>query len=96
MIQGTNDASNAFRGTGKNSKELFAEAASIKDNMTIGGWFLGAFIGLVIGLKLISSSIEWQRTEYQAERADCFACGRCFKYCPREHVRIKKLKQGIS
>ncbi|MHC4756600.1 MAG: 4Fe-4S binding protein [Planctomycetota bacterium] len=96
LAEGTTDASTAFRGTGKDVKELYGEAASIKEQMTTGGWFLGAFIGLVIGLKLTATSIEWQRTEFQAERADCFACGRCYKYCPKEHVRIKTLKQESS
>jgi ferredoxin len=60
----------------------------------MGGWIVGGFVGLVIGLKLIGLSIRRKRTDYEADRASCLACGRCFKYCPREHIRLNKLKEA--
>jgi ferredoxin len=41
-------------------------------------------------------SIRWHRAEYEADRASCLACGRCFEYCPREQVRLKKIKEGAK
>jgi NosR/NirI family nitrous oxide reductase transcriptional regulator len=87
------DASTAFRATGQHIEELYKQASNIRARFEIGGWVLGGFIGLVIGLKLIGLSVWRQRTDYEADRASCLACGRCYKYCPKEHVRLKKAKE---
>ncbi|UCC98814.1 MAG: 4Fe-4S binding protein [Phycisphaerales bacterium] len=89
----TTDASAAFRATGKEIEELYADASSIRAQFGFGGWFFGGFAGLVIGLKLIGLSVWRQRTDYEADRASCLACGRCFEYCPREHVRLEQAKE---
>ena len=92
QVEGTTDPSSAFRATGNSTEELYDEALAIKNQFNTGGWLLGGFIGLVFGLKLIGPSVRKQRTDFEADRAGCLACGRCFKFCPREHVRLKKLK----
>ncbi|MHC4193467.1 MAG: 4Fe-4S binding protein [Planctomycetota bacterium] len=94
--EGTTDASDAFRATGKEVHELYDEASVIIDKFALGGWFFGGFIGLVIGLKLIGLSVKGQRTDYEADQASCLACGRCFEYCPREHLRLKNAKERIG
>jgi NAD-dependent dihydropyrimidine dehydrogenase PreA subunit len=68
-------------------KEILTEAANIRHKFDIGGWIFGAWVGLVIGAKLISLSIRRKRTDYEPDRGDCFACARCFEYCPNELVR---------
>jgi polyferredoxin len=68
-------------------KEILSEAAGIRHKFDIGGWIFGAWVGLVIGAKLISLSIRRKRTDYEPDRGDCFACARCFEYCPNELVR---------
>jgi NAD-dependent dihydropyrimidine dehydrogenase PreA subunit len=68
-------------------KEILTEAARIRHQFAIGGWIFGAWVGLVIGAKLISLSIRRKRTDYEPDRGDCFACARCFEYCPNELVR---------
>ena len=50
-----------------------------------GAWF-GAWVGLVIGVKLIHLSIRRRRTDYMPDRAGCVSCGRCFWYCPGEQA----------
>ena len=92
-VEGTTDASLAFRATGRESQDLYEEASQIRADFEYGGWFFGGFIGLVIGLKLIAVSIWRKRTDYEAGRAGCLACGRCYQYCPIEHRRLKKLKE---
>ncbi len=87
------DSSTAFRATGQEIKKLYEQASNIRARFELGGWILGGFIGLVIGLKLIGLSVWRQRTDYEADRASCLACGRCFNYCPREHLRLKKTKE---
>jgi ferredoxin len=68
-------------------KEILAEAAHIRHKFAIGGWIFGAWVGLVIGAKLISLSVRRKRTDFEPDRGDCFACARCFEYCPNELVR---------
>lgn len=83
-VEGTTDASEAFRATGRPIKELYAEALDIKGRIAIGSRLFGAFIGMVVGLKLIQLAIRRRRIDYQIDRAHCLACGRCFAYCPVE------------
>lgn len=89
----TTDASDAFRATGETTEELFARAQLVREQFATGGWLVGAFLGLVAGVKLIRNTTRPNRTEYQADRASCLACGRCYQYCPREHLRQSNLKQ---
>lgn len=91
----TTDATNAFRATGKDIEDLYAEALAIQARFGLGGWLSGGFVGLVIALKLIGLSLRRQRTDYEAERAGCLACGRCFEYCPKEHTKRKLAKETI-
>jgi len=95
-VEGTTDSSSAFRATGKETKQLYNEASIIRERFRLGGWIFGGFVGLVIGLKLIGLSIRRLRTDYEADRAGCLACGRCFEYCPIEHVRLDKAKEAKS
>jgi len=79
-----NDAVDAFYNTGRPVEELYADAR-VRSGLlrTAGGW-LGAWVGLVLGVKLIHLSIRRRRTDYQADAANCLSCGRCFWYCPTE------------
>jgi len=88
------EASKAFWGSGQSVDELRANVASIKSRFYYGSWLLGAFVGLAAWAELIKCSIRWRRSDYQAHRAGCVGCGRCFAYCPREQVRRKS--KGIQ
>jgi ferredoxin len=90
--EGTTNASLAFRATGKPTEQLYAEASNIRAKFTLGGWFFGGFVGLIAGLKLIGLSRRVGRTDYEADRASCLACGRCFEYCPKEHAKRKGIE----
>lgn len=80
----TNIESEAFRASDTPNEELYDEAVELKAGFGRGGKWLGAFIGLVIGCKLIAVSILRKRTDYEPDRGTCFSCGRCYKYCPVE------------
>ncbi len=87
-VEDTTDASDAFRNTGQTIELLYEQAAAKVDQFALaGGWF-GAWMGLVVGLKMIHLSLRRRRVDYLADRADCVSCGRCFWYCPQEHVRL--------
>ena len=79
MLSETTDASSAFRATGEPIEDLYDQATVIRKQFKFTGWLLGAFIGLVAGLKLIIPSVRKKRTYFQADTASCLACGRCFK-----------------
>jgi polyferredoxin len=68
-------------------EELLAEASSIRRRVKVGGWFFGAWVGAVIAVKLISLGIYRERRDYEPAPGDCFACARCFEFCPDELVR---------
>lgn len=84
----------AFLASGAPRGELYAEAASVGDRFTVGGWTLGGFLGLVFAWKLLGLSVVRTREDYEMDRAACLSCGRCFSYCPREQERLKKAKEA--
>ena len=77
-----------FRSSGTTTQTLFDDAVIIQKRYRTGGWLLGGFLGLVFMLRLIGLSVRRTRTDYEPDRTYCLSCGRCFKYCPREHARI--------
>ena len=82
------DALTAFRSAGRTEEDLFDEARDIQLRFRTGGWILGGFLGLVVGLKLIGLSIRRRRPEYDVDHGRCLSCARCFPYCPYEQVRL--------
>jgi NosR/NirI family transcriptional regulator, nitrous oxide reductase regulator len=80
------DVVNAYRNTGRPVNELYQAAVDLRKWFaTAGAWF-GAYVGLVIGVKLIHLAVRRRRDDYQPDRSGCVACGRCFWYCPEEQV----------
>jgi NosR/NirI family transcriptional regulator, nitrous oxide reductase regulator len=71
-----------FMASGKTLDILVAEAQVIQQKFKRGGWYLGGFIGLVIGLTLLNQMVFRKRTIYETNRGDCYSCGRCMDYCP--------------
>jgi len=90
------DASSAFRATGTPIESLYAEATTRRARFRIAGGLLGAFVGVVIAGKAMRLSIWRRRGDYEADRAACLACGRCYAYCPKEHQRLKRLQGGVD
>ena len=87
QVTGVTDASEAFRNTGRPAGDLYAEALLTAQRIGVaGGWF-GAWVGLVLGVKLVQLSIRRRRTDYEPDPARCVSCGRCFWYCPSEQAR---------
>jgi ferredoxin len=72
----------AFKASGQSKEELYKEAELIINKFYVGGWILGAFIGLVFGLTLVSLTIFKYREDYTPNKATCLSCARCVDYCP--------------
>ena len=75
----------AFYGQGGTAEELETHVAAIKKEFRLWSGTVGAFIGLVIGLTLITLSTKRTRKLYEVDGANCVACGRCFTYCPQNN-----------
>jgi polyferredoxin len=82
-----------FRSLGKPNRVLYEEAREIQDGFKTGGWFLGGFLGLIFGIKLINLSVRKKHIEYTANTGNCLSCARCFDYCPFEQERTKSLNR---
>ena len=74
-----------------NPKDIIASALQIRQRFVLGGWLFGAWVGLVIGVRLISLSTRETRDDYEPDAGACVACARCFVSCPREQLRLKRL-----
>ncbi|NLF38876.1 4Fe-4S binding protein [bacterium] len=81
----------AFRATGTPMAAAYADARKIERQFVTGGWFIGAFVGLSLGARLIGFALRRRREDYEPDRGTCFSCGRCFSYCPRERLRRTSL-----
>ena len=92
----TTDASDAFWASGATIPELYQQALAIRKRFNLASVLFGGFLGLVLGAKLISLSITPKRTNYEADRGRCLACGRCFAYCPVEKLRLAPAPDGKS
>jgi len=69
---------------GISSSEVYRQAQETERLFSIAGIGLGVWIGFVIGMKWITLSLRHRRTDYEVDPARCFACGRCFWYCPNQ------------
>jgi polyferredoxin len=88
QVEDVTDASEAFRNSGQPVGALYANALELRGRFARAGGLLGAWVGLVIGVKLIALCLRRRRVDYQTDRSNCVSCGRCFWYCPGEQVRL--------
>ncbi len=95
QVEGTTDASDAFYNTGRPREELYAAARGLHGRFITAGYWLGAWVGLVLMVKLVHTNIRRRRDEFTADRGSCVSCGRCFWYCPAEQVRLG-LIEGVE
>jgi len=91
VVADRTDASNAYRQTGRSFADLRAEADAIRAGFTFGAPVFGGFMGLVVGLKLITLSRRSNRSEYDIAQSRCVGCARCFAYCPHHPPNMAKL-----
>ena len=83
----------ALRQSARSSADLNEEAAAIQRRFLVGARIAGGFVGAAFVLQLIGLTLRRRVEHHIPDRGDCFSCGRCFRYCPREHVRLRKLEK---
>ena len=81
---------------GTPSNEVYKKALETHRLFGLAGLGLGAWIGFVIGVKWISLSLRRRRSDYEVDPARCFACGRCFWYCPNQKEQRLLLMENES
>ena len=81
--------SDAFRSARTPLSDLLLEAEGIVRTFRIASPLAGAAIALVFGVSLAASLLRKRRSDWAPDRGECFSCGRCFSYCPREHQRLE-------
>jgi len=80
----------AFRASSRTPEELHDAAQKRRLALRRGGLWAGAFVGLVLACRLIGASVHRQRRDYEPDRGRCLSCGRCFRYCPKEQLRLRQ------
>ena len=77
----------AFKRTGKSREWAEAQAAETTGRFRRGCAGAGAFMGLVIVLRLLGLTQLQRVSVHEADRIRCVACGRCFAVCPKNVKR---------
>jgi NosR/NirI family transcriptional regulator, nitrous oxide reductase regulator len=85
-IESVNKAVIAFKESGKTETELFADESKIISRFRKSSPWAGIFLGISLGIGLLSLTIKSKRTEYKPDQGKCYSCGRCFRYCP---IKVK-------
>ena len=84
LVEGEILESETFRSSDQTTVSLHADALRIRDSFKTGGAWLGAFIALIVCLKLVGLSVVKKRTIFTPHKESCYSCGRCYPYCPVE------------
>ena len=78
-----------------NPEAILNAATDLHQRFWLACVVFGGWVGLVIGVKLISLSLPTMRTDFEPDRGACLACARCFRSCPQELVRLGE-KPAVS
>lgn len=81
-VEALSKAAVAYKESGKTEEELFDGERSVINRFRKASPWVGIFLGLSLGISLVSLSTRRIRIEYKPHQGRCFSCGRCFKYCP--------------
>jgi polyferredoxin len=78
----------AFKEAGQTEADLFVQEEFIINRFRKASPWAGIFLGIALGIGMVSLSIRSRRTEYKPDQGKCYSCGRCFKFCP---IKVKSL-----
>jgi polyferredoxin len=84
------DETKAFYSSGQTIENLYKIADAKQRQFAIASPITGGCLGFIAGFTLIAHSIFRKRSDYQAQRTGCVACGRCYNYCPKHREWIKE------
>jgi polyferredoxin len=84
----------AFRSSPRTVDDLHAAAGQRVQALRRGGYWSGAFVGLLIAGRLLGASVRRRHDAYLPDRGRCLSCGRCFRSCPQDHSRRRQTPEG--
>jgi NAD-dependent dihydropyrimidine dehydrogenase PreA subunit len=87
ILTDTTLESETFRGLTEPTPELLSRASAIADRYRGGSALLGLYVGAAVLLALLATFRRRVSADYTIDSESCVSCGRCFSYCPREHLR---------
>ena len=93
---GENLDTDTFRTSNVTTEELHADAMAVRETFKTGGAWLGAFIMLIVSLKLVGLSVVKKREIFTPHKETCFSCGRCYPYCPVEEEEEMELGTRVA
>jgi ferredoxin len=89
-VEAVSLAAIAYKESGQTEDELFASELAVISRFRRASPWAGIFLGLALGIALVSMTTKKTRTEYKPHQGKCYSCGRCFKFCPVDvNNRIK-------
>jgi polyferredoxin len=90
-IQAVTKSALAFKEAGQTEADLFAQEEFIINRFRNASPWAGIFLGIALGIGMVSLSIRVRRTEYKPDQGKCYSCGKCFKYCP---IKVKSYNEA--
>ena len=90
LAAGTTLESETFRASQKPTEVLYMESADIIRRYRTGSTLLMVFIALGFVMFSLGMLRRVRRDDYEPDSRWCVSCGRCFTYCPREHIRRRE------
>ncbi|HIA47017.1 MAG TPA: 4Fe-4S binding protein [Candidatus Hydrogenedentes bacterium] len=84
VMTGENLDTDTFRTSDITTEQLHLDADAVRETFKTGGAWFGAFIMLIVSLKLVGLSIVKKRDIFTPRKEACYSCGRCYPYCPVE------------
>ena len=76
----------AFRKSGATQETLEVEVQVVTGRFRTASAMAGAFIGLIVALRILGLTRLRTRSEHDANRFRCIACGRCYPACPKNRL----------
>jgi ferredoxin len=64
-------------------EDIDAQAEKVIENFRLGSAVAGGLFGLIIAMRILGLSQLRRRSEHEADRYNCIACGRCYPVCPK-------------
>jgi NosR/NirI family transcriptional regulator, nitrous oxide reductase regulator len=90
-IESESTAVVGFKESNLTQAELFAEEEIIVNRFKKSSPWVGLFLGISLGIGMVSLTIRSRRNEYKPHQGKCYSCGRCFKYCP---IKVPALNEA--
>ncbi len=92
VAQGGNSPEfDAMLGSGLSPGQMMERAAVLQSHLRDAMAIAGGLFGLVLWVKLLARSLRRRRLDYTIDKSACVSCGRCFRYCPIELQRLKRI-----